>query len=97
MADFSRRRGSSRRATYIQDAKSTRCPMSGKYYIRNDYIYGPTDSGQFYIRNDYIYGPRNSGRYYIRNGYIYGPNRSGQFYIRDGHIYGPDDDLPFLS
>jgi hypothetical protein len=49
--------------------------MSGKYYIRNDYVYGPTDSGQFYIRNDYIYGPRNSGRYYIRNGYIYGPNR----------------------
>jgi hypothetical protein len=35
----------------------TRPKNSGKYYIRDNYIYGPKKSGKFYIHNNYIYGP----------------------------------------
>lgn len=69
-----------------------------KYYIQNEYIYGPEMSGRFYIQDGYIYGPRNGGKYYIQNVYIYGPTSSGRFYIQDNYIYGPsDEELPWLS
>src|SRR6266566_6262074 len=68
-----------------------------KYYIQNEYIYGPEMSGRFYVQDGYIYGPRNGGKYYIQNGYIYGPNSSGRFYIQVNYIYGPsDEELPWL-
>ena len=34
---------------------------SGKYWISNNYIYGPKESGRFWGSEGYIYGLRNSG------------------------------------
>lgn len=69
------------------------------YFIRNNYIYGPSFGGQFYIQGNYIYGPRNGGRFCIDSGgLIYGP--SGQltsFRIQGTSIMGPDQRLPWLE
>ncbi len=32
--------------------------MSGRFYIQDGYIYGPSHSGQYYIQDKYIYGPK---------------------------------------
>lgn len=52
---------------------------SGKYWISNNYIYGPKESGRFWISGGYIYGPRNSGKYWISGNYIYGPKHGVSF------------------
>lgn len=71
---------------------------SGKYWISNNYIYGPKESGRFWISGGYIYGPRNSGKYWISGNYIYGPKHGGKFWISGGYIYGPPGlELPWLS
>ena len=71
---------------------------SGKYWISNNYIYGPKESGRFWISGGYIYGPRNSGKYWISGNYIYGPKHGGKFWISGGYIYGPSGlELPWLS
>lgn len=69
------------------------------YYIRNNFIYGPSFGGQFYFVGSYIYGPKNNGRFSVdSSGAIYGPGgQTTGFYVQGSTILGPDLNLPWFS
>jgi hypothetical protein len=71
---------------------------SGKFWIKDGWIWGPEMSGKFWIEDDWIWGPKNSGKYWIDNNWIWGPKSGGKFWIQDGWIWGPSDTrLPWLD
>jgi hypothetical protein len=60
-------------------------------------------SGKYWIRDGWIFGPKNSGKYWISDGWISGPTgqfghgvQTG-FWIDEGWIYGPVNILPFAQ
>ena len=48
--------------------------MSGQYYIRDEFVFGPHGYTGYRIQGDYIYGPQGYTYFFVLKDHIIGPN-----------------------